>query len=200
MKVDLSSISSSAIYHWMVGLITPRPIAWVSTRSADGVDNLAPFSFFNGVGANPPCLMFCPANGPDGGPKDTLANVRSTGVFAVNLVTEQVVEAMNISAGNFRPEEDEFEFASVQKVECDEIPVARVEAAVAAFSCELLQAIQMGTGPGGANLVVGKIVGLHVADSVLRGDRLNPEALSTVGRLGGASYCRTTDRFELPRP
>ncbi|MEM9586337.1 MAG: flavin reductase family protein, partial [Planctomycetota bacterium] len=98
MHIDPSQTSVSALYHWMVGLITPRPIAWVSTRSQEGHRNLAPYSFFNGVGAKPPTLMFCPANRDDGTPKDTLENIRQTGQFVINVVTESVLQAMNLTA------------------------------------------------------------------------------------------------------
>ncbi|MEM9643913.1 MAG: flavin reductase family protein [Planctomycetota bacterium] len=200
MNVDPQTLSTNAMYHWMVGLIAPRPIAWVSTRSSDGVDNLAPFSFFNGVGANPPSLMFCPVNDGSGNPKDSLVNVRETGVFAVNLVTESVAESMNQSSHAYPSDVDEFDMAMLEKVPCQRIAASRVAKVAACFECEMLHAISLGHGPGGANLVVGKIVHLHVDDAWIDDGRLTHRRLQTIGRMGGSEYVRTTDRFEMSRP
>lgn len=197
MNIDPSGISTKAMYHWMVGLITPRPIAWVSTRSRAGVDNLAPFSFFNGVGANPPCLMFCPANNDQGHSKDTLANVRDVEQFAVNLVTTEMVGPMDATAGNYPPDQDEFAIAGLSKSPCEAIAVARVANSAATFECELMQIIELGDGPGGANLVIGRIVHLHVADRHVRDGRLDATNLDTVGRMGRGDYCRTEGRFRV---
>ncbi|WP_168563775.1 flavin reductase family protein [Crateriforma spongiae] len=200
MNFSASELSARAMYHWMVGLITPRPIAWVSTRSSAGHVNLAPFSFFNGVGAKPPCLMFCPANNDDGSPKDTLRNLTETGQFAVSIVNEAVVDAMNMTAGAFDHEVDEYDVAKIEKADCVTIDVPRVSDAIATFECELMQAIQLGTGPGGANLVIGHIRHLHVADGLVADGRLKLRDLKTVGRMGGPLYCRTNDLFDLARP
>ncbi len=200
MQLDPSELSKGAMYAWMVNLITPRPIAWVSTQSSSGVRNLAPFSFFNGVGANPPTLMFCPANQRDGRPKDTLANVRETGQFVVNLVTSDVVDAMNLTAGEYEADQDEFKIASVATADSSKVDVPRVAGAAASIECELLQAIQLGSGPAGANLVVGRIVWIDVRDDLVVDGRLDATKLETIGRMGGATYVLTTDRFEMPRP
>ncbi|NND97389.1 MAG: flavin reductase family protein [Pirellulaceae bacterium] len=201
MQFDPDDMSVRDIYGWMVGLITPRPIAWVSTLSIDGIANLAPFSFFNGVGGNPPTIVFCPANNREGRPKDTLANIQRTGQFAVNLVTAADVEAMNLTSADFAADEDEFALASIAKAPCDRIDVPRVAQAAATLECQLHSAIQLGTGPGGANLVIGRVVYLHVSDAVVdETGRLRADKLDTIGRMGGAQYVRTSDRFEMPRP
>lgn len=201
MELDPTTMRIRDIYGWMVGLITPRPIAWVSTLSPNGNPNLAPYSFFNGVGANPPLVMFCPANRRDGTPKDTLANVQRTGEFVVNLVTESVVEAMNITSGEYAPDVDEFEVANMDKAPSTHVKAPRVAACFAALECVLHQAIQFGTGPGGANLVVGRIVGFYIDDLIVDEEQqLIVEQLDTVGRMGGSGYVQTNSRFTVPRP
>jgi len=200
MNLSIDDLSAAAMYHWMTGLITPRPIAWVSTTSSRGHVNLAPYSFFNGVGANPPCLMFCPANKDDGSPKDTLRNITETGQFAVNLVTEAFGESMNTTAAGYEADVDEFDMAGLEKVACQTIDVPRVAAAAATFECKLMHAMTLGTGPGGANLVLGRITHLHVDDSLMVDGKLDLSRLATIGRMGGPEYCRTNDKFEMPRP
>jgi flavin reductase (DIM6/NTAB) family NADH-FMN oxidoreductase RutF len=201
MNLDPQQLSIREAYTWMVELITPRPIAWVSTIAVDGVTNLAPFSFFNGVGANPPTIMFCPANRRDGSRKDTLKNIERTGQFVVNLVTASVVESMNLTAGEYPPEVDEFSVASVDSAASACVGPPRVAQCMAALECELHQTIHVGAGPGGANVVIGRIVGIYVDDALVDEEGgLIPQSLDTIGRMGGVGYVRTSDRFDLPRP
>ena len=200
MELDPSEMSVRDVYQWMVNLITPRPIAWVSSLSADGVANLAPYSFFNGVGANPPTIMFCPANRRDGTPKDTLENVRRTGEFVVNVVTQSHAEAMSLTAKECPPNDDEFELANVHKAASQIVKTPRVADAAAALECRLHSAIQIGVGPGGANLVIGQIVMIHAADRLINAEgEFDAQKCDTVGRMGGDSYTRTSDRFHVPR-
>jgi flavin reductase (DIM6/NTAB) family NADH-FMN oxidoreductase RutF len=166
----------------------------------DGVCNLAPFSFFNGVGANPPTVMFCPANRHDGTPKDSHANILRTGQFVVNIVTEEMAEAMNKTSSELKPDEDEFQWAGLAKADSLVVKPPRVAMAAAAMECELHSAITLGAGPGGGNLIIGRIVQLHVDDQYLDGETLAIDRLHTVGRMGGADYVRTSDRFTLDRP
>lgn len=201
MQIDPESLPIRDLYGWMVQLITPRPIAWVSTLSATDIPNLAPYSFFNGVGANPPTLVFCPANNRFGEAKDTLANIRHTGEFVVNVVTEEWAMQMNATAAEFNSDVDEFDAASVTRTPSSKVAPYRVQGCKAAFECRLLQTMSLGHGPGGANLVIGRIVCIHVADSLLSVDgEFVSERLDTIGRLGGNGYSRTSDRFDLPRP
>jgi flavin reductase (DIM6/NTAB) family NADH-FMN oxidoreductase RutF len=209
MKIDPREASVRDLYQTMVQLISPRPIAWVSTVSKNGVANLAPFSFFNGVGANPPTIVFCPANQRDGAPKDTLANIQQVGQFAVNLVSHEDAAAMNQTAANYLVDEDEFQMAEVDKGDCEHISPPRVANAVATFECELHTTMQLGVGPGGANLVIGNIIGIHIRDDVLTPDgTIDAEQLDLIGRLGGDKYVRTrsisdsktSSVFRMPRP
>lgn len=201
MQINPSELSSRDLYAWMVRLITPRPIAWVSTLSASGVANLAPFSFFSGVGSNPPTLLFCPANNRFGHPKDTLANILETGQFVVNVVTEADAEAMNLTSCELEAEVDEFDFASIEKTRSQQVAPPSVASAAAAIECELLEAISLGTGPGGANVVIGRIVWIQLAEHLFDPQgTFDAHRLDTIGRMGGQEYVRTGDRFELPRP
>ena len=197
MNIDPTNLSTGRLYRLMVGLITPRPIAWVSTTGMDGVCNLAPFSFFNGVGANPPTVMFCPANRRDGTPKDSHANILHSGEFVVNIVTEDLATAMNRTAAELKPDEDEFEFADLAKLDSVVVKPPRVALAAASMECVLHSAITLGTGPGGANLIIGRIVNLHVDDRYVDGETLLTDQLNTIGRMGGEDYARTSDRFKL---
>jgi flavin reductase (DIM6/NTAB) family NADH-FMN oxidoreductase RutF len=201
MEFDPASLSRGQIYQQMVRIITPRPIAWVSTRSNAGVDNLAPYSYFNAVGSNPPLLMFCPANKPDGSKKDSLRNIEENGEFVVNIVSFDVAEQMNQSSAAYDSETSEFDTCNLTRGESKLVKPPRVAEARAHFECALHTVLNLGTGAGGANLVLGNIVAFHVEDDLLNEDGLtDPGKLDAVGRLGGLSYCRTNDRFDLDRP
>ena len=189
----------------MIGGIVPRPIAWVSTRSADGVDNLAPFSFFAGVGSNPMTLLFCPANRADGTEKDSLRNAKpraegGTGEFVVQIVPVALAREMAASAAELEPERSEFDLVGLERAPSVRVSPPRVRRAMVAYECVTEQVIRTNPGaPGGGNIVIGRVVLVHVADEAL-GERghIRPEVLDAVGRMGGTLYCRTRDRFELP--
>jgi flavin reductase (DIM6/NTAB) family NADH-FMN oxidoreductase RutF len=183
----------------MLRLITPRPIAWVSTCSADGRLNLAPFSYFNGVGANPPTVVFCPANKRDGTPKDTLLNIEQTGEFVVNVVSAKLTESMHQTSAPYERHVDEFTECGLTPVSSRRVTPPRVAEACAHLECRLMHSMHLGTGPGGANLVIGRIILIHIDDQMLDADGLaDPARIDSVGRMGGQSYTRTRDRFDLP--
>lgn len=192
MEFDVEKLSLQETYLRMVQLITPRPIAWVSTMSVDGIANLAPYSFFSGVGANPPTLCFAPANKADGRAKDTLENIRRTGQFVVNLVTEPVAQAMHRSADDLEPDVDEFAFVGIDQAASVKVKPPRVKQAAAAMECTLHSAIALGTGPGGANLVIGNVVYFHVDDSLV-----DQKVLPTIGRVGRREYLEVKETFRL---
>ena len=200
MQIDPTESSVREIYTLMVQLITPRPIAWVSSVSEAGVTNLAPYSFFNGVGANPPTVVFCPANQRDGSPKDSLRNVLETNEFVVNVVSSDDAAVMNQSSANYDSEVSEFEAIGIETLESEKVTPPRIASSRAQFECRLLQHIELGTGPSGANVVIGEIVKLHVAESIISDGIVDPAKLDNIGRLGGKAYSKTTDRFELDRP
>ena len=201
MLYDTAGMKTRDIYRVLVNLIAPRPIAWVSTQNHSGQSNLAPFSFFNGVGSNPPCLMFAPANRADGSKKDTLRNLETNREFVVNLVSFSQAEAMNQTAAEYPEEISEFERCHIAAAPSNHVKPLRVADSVASFECELIQTIEIGTGPGGANLVLGRIVAIHIKDEVIDAEgHVRGEQLDLIGRLGGTEYARVTDRFSLERP
>ena len=201
MNIAPEQISSSALYQHLIRIIAPRPIAWVSTVSLSGVTNLAPFSFFTGVGAKPPSIVFCPSNRRDGTPKDSLRNILDTGEFVINVVPFRLAEEMNLSSAELPPDESEFELTGIETVPSSIVKPPRVRTSPVSLECTMMQHLALAPGPGSANIVVGRILQLHLDDAVLDdAGWADPGRLDLIGRLGGASYCRTTDRFDLPRP
>ncbi len=201
MLLDLSSLSPREAYGWMISTILPRPIAWVSTLSLDGNSNLAPFSFFQGVTANPPTLMFVPVNDRNGGKKDTVRNIEQVDEFVVHLVPYPLAEKMNLTSTSLPYGESESERFDIEMVPSERVRPLRVADAPVAFECALDRIVTVGEGPLAANVVFGRILLVHVADSVLGPDGKPDSAkLDLIGRLGGDSYARTTERFELRRP
>lgn len=201
MHLDFASLLPRDAYGWMTSTILPRPIAWVSTVSPEGKTNLAPFSFFQGITANPPTLMFVPVNNREGQPKDTLRNIEATREFVVNVVPFAMAEPMNACAALLPYGESEFEAFGIEAAPSTRVRPPRVAGSPAAFECVLHSVVRIGEGAGAANVVFGRILGMHVADAVLGADGL-PDAgkLDLVGRLGGEDYARTHERFALKRP
>jgi len=181
-------------------LITPRPIGWISTRSSDGIANLAPYSFFNAIAYEPPQVMFSSTGAkPDqGDTKDSVANIRETGVFCVNIVEYGARDAMNASSGDLDKEVDEFAHAGLVAIECDTINCPRVADTPAALECRLTQIIDL---PGATNrIVLGQVTGIHIRDNCLRNGRFDVTTFQPLARLGYRDYTRVTDLFELARP
>jgi len=181
-------------------LITPRPIGWISTRAADGGDNLAPYSFFNGVAYEPPQVMFaCTSAKPDqDGVKDSTANIRETGVFCVNVVEFAQAEAMNRTSGPWPRGVDEFGDAGIAKAPCRLIDAPRVADAPASMECRLTRIVQI---EGVANTVVfGEVIGIHMRDDCLVGGIFDVTTFQPVGRLGYRDFTKVTDLFSLNRP
>ena len=201
MIIDPATCPAREIYSYMIGCITPRPIAWVSTISLNGIPNLAPFSFFNGVGANPPTIVFCPVNHRDGSKKDTLRNIEATHEFVVNLVPYSLAVPMNESSAELPYETDEFIVSGMTPVPALKVKAPRVKESPVHIECVLHQIVNVGTGALGANLVIGRIVLMEFADAVVTPDgKIDALKLDTIGRMGGAYYTRTTQLFEVPRP
>jgi flavin reductase (DIM6/NTAB) family NADH-FMN oxidoreductase RutF len=201
MIIDPATTAPRDIYRHMISCITPRPIAWVSTISPRGIHNLAPFSFFNGIGANPPTVLFCPVNRRDGSKKDTLLNVEATGEFVINIVPFSLAVPMNESSDEIPYEVSEFETAKLTPAPSTKIKPPRVKESPIHLECVLHQVVNVGQGALGANIVIGRIVWMDISDAVLGPDQqIDPAKLDTIGRMGGSLYSRTTDRFDLPRP
>ncbi len=181
-------------------VVTPRPIGWISTRGADGRDNLAPYSFFNAVAYVPPQVMFASTStkADRGDTKDSVANIRETGVFCVNVVAYDMRDAMNRTSGPWDREVDEFADAGIERIACETIACARVAHAPAALECRLTQIVQL---PGEANFVTfGEVTGVHLRDDCLRDGQFDVTRFQPLARLGYRDYARVTEVFSLARP
>jgi flavin reductase (DIM6/NTAB) family NADH-FMN oxidoreductase RutF len=201
MRLDFTALPAREIYGWMTSTILPRPIAWVSTVSNAGITNLAPFSFFQGVTSNPPTLMFVPVNARDGSKKDTVRNIEQVPEFVVNLVPFALSETMNATAALLPYGESEFEKFAIAAVASERVRAPRVAAAPVSFECVLDRIVLIGEGPLAANVIFGRILLVHVDDAVLGADgKADPAKLDLIGRLGGESFTRTRERFDLKRP
>ncbi len=195
MQIDPALHSTIENYKLLTNLVVPRPIAWVTSQSQSGVINLAPFSFFNAVGSDPLYVIISIGRRDDGELKDTANNIEFSREFVVNLVTEELFDAMNISAADFPAGQSELEAAHLHTAPSVRIKTPRVAQAQASLECKLFSAQ-----PLGANtLFIGEVVMFHVADHLI-GPRLHVNNFAPIGRLGSPSvYCRTTDRFDIAR-
>jgi flavin reductase (DIM6/NTAB) family NADH-FMN oxidoreductase RutF len=189
------------IYKLMIGAIVPRPIAFVSSISPDGILNLAPFSFFTGVSANPPVICFSPMiRSSDGKRKDTLNNIEATREFVVNVVSEEFASPMNVCSTEFPPKVDEFQQSGLTPVPSTLVKPPRVKESRINMECRLLQVVHVSPKPLGGSVVLGEVLCFHVAEEVCENYRIDPDKLHPIGRMGGPTYTRTTDRFDLVRP
>lgn len=179
-------------YHLLTALVVPRPVGWVSTISASGQTNLAPFGYFNMCSADPPVLHITDS----GSHTDTLRNIRETGAFVCNVVSWDLVEAMNHTAIPFPPSVSEFDMAGVSAVPSLVVRPPRVGEALAALECQVREYVAIGT----STMVLGDIVNVHVAADVIRDGRVDPELLLPVCRFSGNRYAEFTNLYKLPRP
>ncbi len=195
MQIDPMRNSYEDNYKLLTNLVVPRPIAWVTSTNKNGVTNLAPFSFFNAVGANPLYIIISIGLRDSGEPKDTATNILDKGEFVVNLVTEELFDEMNISAADFPQEESELEAARLHASPSTKISVPRILEAQASLECKLHSSQQL----GGNTLIIGEVIMFHVADHLIDQNR-HINNFAPLGRLGSPSvYCRTTDRFDKTR-
>lgn len=198
---DPETLSPTECYKLLTGLVVPRPIGWIGSVSATGHHNLAPYSFFNVVSAHPPTIMF--SSDRSARLKDTLTNVLDTEEFTVNIVTEEVAEAMNVTAGEYGAEVDEFEVAGLIPVFGRVVSAPMVAEATARFECRVRTHLHVGPDGGEPSntVVFGEVQAFHVADRVLDGTRIDAAELRAIGRLAGSSYTRTSGAlFEMVRP
>ena len=201
MQIDVAAANVVEVYQLLVGIVTPRPIAWVTTISPAGVVNLAPFSFFNAFGANPPIVVFSPTLRRDGSKKDTLLNLESHPEFVLNAATAPLAEKVNLSSAELPPDESEFPLTGLTAVPSAKVKPPRVAESPVSMECKVRQIIPCGTGPIAANLVIGEALVMHISDDVLdEKRRIDPRKLRTVARLGGDYWCHTSDLFQLKRP
>ncbi len=201
MLIDIAAADYLDVYHLLVGVVTPRPIAWVTTLDPEGRVNLAPFSFFNAFGANPPVVVFSPTLRRDGSKKDTLRNLEATGEFVLNAAVESLAEKMNLCSKELPYGQSEAELAGLTLLPSVKVKPPRVAETPVTMECKLLQIVPIGKGPIAGNLIIGEVLVIHIADDLLDDKgRIDPRKLRTIARLGGDYYCRTTDLFEMKRP
>jgi len=204
--MDFSPLSLPAIdrYKILIGVIIPRPIAFVSTISPDGKHNLAPFSFFAGVGSDPMTLLFCPANNPQGKEKDSLRNAKpiaegGTAEFVVNIVPARIASQMALAAEPLPYGESEFDLTGLTPAPSHTVKPPRVKESPVSFECRTLQVIRTNPGvPAGGNIVLGEVVHVWMEDGLVNNRwHTDPAKLDAIGRMGGFGYCYTRDRFEM---
>ncbi|MGI8889732.1 MAG: flavin reductase family protein [Chthoniobacterales bacterium] len=199
MELDLEGKHADRAYAMLASLVTPRPIAWVTSLSPEGKLNAAPFSFFNALGANPPIIGFAPGDRDEGGPKDTARNIRATHEFVVNLVDEAVAEAMNLTAASLPHGASELEAAGLTIKASSSVAPPRIAEAPASLECTEWGTLQI----GGNRLIIGLVKRVHVRDELIdpANLRIRSERFRVIGRMASPNwYCRTGDRFEMVRP
>ncbi|MFQ5411224.1 MAG: flavin reductase family protein [Phycisphaerae bacterium] len=201
MYIDLATTDQSfrAMHRLYLSFVQPRPIALVSTLDADGHANLAPFSFYNMMSANPPVIVFCPAINRHGNKKDTLVNIEATCEFVIATVTEPIAERMNICSTEFETGISEFDKSGLTPIPAKKVKASLVKESPVNIECRLRQVVVLGDGPAGGQAVFGDVLAVHVDDAVLtEGDMTcDPDRLRAVGRMGGHLYARSTDHFAL---
>lgn len=203
---DPARESVQNIYKLMIGAIVPRPIAFVSSLDERGIRNLAPFSFFNGVSADPPVVLFCAAvrrEDPERGlgpHKDTLLNVIATREFVINVVTESIAEKMNLTSAQVPPHVDEFELSGLTPLPSELVKPPRVAESPIQMECRLRQIVEISEQAHGSTIVLGDVLRFHVREDLVENFRIDAEKLAAIGRMGGPTYVRTRDRFDLERP
>lgn len=201
MKIDPKTFEGFS--RVLTGVVVPRPIALVSTKSADGIVNLAPYSFFNAVAYDPPTIIFSSSRRVGekrGKTKDTLANIEATGEFVIAVVVDKIAEAMNRTAAEYPTEVNEFQIAGLTEAPSDLVAPPRVAESPVNMECRLVQVIPIGDSEYGHGLVIGEIVLMHVRDDIIDGHRIDHQKLKPTGRLAGSMYCYTADSFEMVRP
>lgn len=199
MELDLEKQFADRAYQLLVSLVVPRPIALVTTLSADGKVNAAPFSFFNVLGAQPPIVAFAPGDRDNGMPKDTALNIRATHEFVVNLVDESIAEAMNQCAASLSYGENELVRAGLTAAPSSAVKPPRIAEAPANLECVEWGTLQIGNN----RVVIGVVKRLHLREELFNAEkkRINSEKLFLIGRMASPHwYCRTRDRFEMIRP
>ena len=199
MEIDAARLSIRDAYALLTGIVVPRPIAWISTQDEKGHVNLAPFSYFNAVGSDPPMISVSIAARGDGSDKDTLRLIRQTGCFCVNLAEEGDAVAVNNSSAELPPEESEALKFGIPTMPCAKIAGVRIASSRAALECRFIEAHGYGR-KRKVSLVVAEVVHIFVDDALLVGDVVDPTLMQPIARLGGENYAALGRRFSLARP
>lgn len=202
VQLDPAALSMKDKYKLLIGCVVPRPIAFVSTQSRGGQTNVAPYSFFNAVSADPPCVMFsCTARSSDGQKKDTLRNIEETGEFVINVVTEDIVAGVNQASAEYATDISEFDAAEFTPVPSRRVRPPRVKESPINLECELYKLVPVGKGgPGSSTIIIGEIVYFNVREDVYSDGKILLDKVQPVSRLAGSSYAPVHDAFDIPRP
>jgi flavin reductase (DIM6/NTAB) family NADH-FMN oxidoreductase RutF len=200
MKIEPASLDAKEVHGLLMGCVTPRPIAFVSTIGENGVYNVAPFSCFTLMSMNPAIVGFAIGRRRGGNKKDTLVNIEYSGDFVVNIVSESIGQAMNQAAGDYPIDVDEFKEAGLTPVAGDRVKSPRVAESPIHFECRLMEIMEFGTFPHLHHFVVGEILIVHVRDELITDGVIKEDRVKAIGRLGEDFYCRTRDVFEMKRP
>lgn len=201
VSIDFEKIDHGRAYDILVSTVHPRPIAFVSTLSASGEANLAPFSFFMVGGSNPPSLAFSPTLSKFG-PKDSLRNIAETGEFVVNLVHRQLAESMNLTSKGYQPGVSEWEVCGLCQEPSLKVKPPRVKESLIQFECRLYKIVEHGDGPGASRYVIGEVLVAHVAPELWDGENIISEKVRPIARMGGPHYLDTDtmEFFSMERP
>lgn len=200
MFLDLTDNSNHSVYSYLVGGISPRPIAWVSTLSEKGVANIAPYSFFTVASCNPPVLSVTQVNPRDNANKDTLNNLLATKECVVNIVSHSLVDQMNQSCANYPRDVSEFDAANIQRTPSQLVSVPSVAASKVRYECKLREVITISDEPSGGQMMLLDVVGIFLDDTVLVNGYIDPTRLDAVGKMGGDYFSTTKDKFAIKRP
>ncbi len=201
MIYDPKKLTFQQTHKLMIGSIIPRPIAFVATTSNEKINNIAPFSYFNGVCSNPPTIMFAPARrGWDGKEKDTLVNIRDTKEFTINIVSESFAQQMVECSTDYDSKVDEFDISGLNIAKSKKILPPRLKEAKISFECKLNQIVEIGDGKAGSGFVViGSIVLFHIDDEIITNEKIDIQKLNPIGRLAGDWYTKPTNNFKISR-
>lgn len=200
MIFDVSNLKDQEKYRLLTGGITPRPIAWISTRSSANVDNLAPYSFFTVASCNPPVLLYTQVTPRSGIDKDTLKNLVETGECVVNIVNTDLLEKMNMTSASLQIDESEFDFAKVESCASENVQPCSVKASPIRYECTLREVLPISDLPSGGTVVLLDVKSIYVRDDLYINENINQQLVDSVGKMGGDLFSLTSTSVELTRP
>ncbi len=195
MQIDPAAVAPREAYRLLISCVIPRPIAFVTTLSKEGVTNLAPFSFFNGVNSDPPVISIAVGSKREGSKKDTWRNIEDTGEFVVNVVTPELMDGVIVGARELPHNVSELELSGLATLPSVKVKPPRVALSPVHLECTLLQVVEVED----VGLILGRVGLIHVKDEVATDGVVDPRKMTFVGRLGGDLYCRVSDLFERKR-